>query len=95
MWGKTAAQFYAALWNWLFDQGHLTPADLPVASGKARYSVASSPVHANGKHFIGVREIRPGVFVEMNMSRPGIIGRVRKELTARGIPFEVVVGSED
>ena len=94
VWGTSAAQFYVALWRWLFEHGSAKPGDLPIQGGKKRYVVAASAVHPSGKEFTRAEEPVPGVFVEVNLSRGDIIRRAKKYLGQFGVAFEVVVGAE-
>jgi hypothetical protein len=94
VWGASAAQFYIAVWRWLFEHGRVQPGDLPIQGGKKRYVVAASPVHPSGKDFTSAGEPVPGVFVEANLSRGDIIRRAKKYLGQFGVAFEVVVGSD-
>lgn len=94
VWGPSAAQFYVAVWRWLFEHGHVTVADLPVPSGKARYAAATTPVHPSGKPFVRSEQPVPGVHVEVNLSRGDIIRRAEKYLRERGVVFEVVLGAD-
>ena len=92
IWGPSAAQFYAAIWRWLFDHGHVRVADLPLASGRSRYAVATEPVHPSGKEFFAAHELQPGVWVETHMSRENVLQRAKKHLRDHGVPFEVLIG---
>lgn len=94
VWGESAAQFYVAVWRWLFEHGHVSKADLPIQSGKARYVVAAKPIHPTGKEFFAGHELSPGVWVEAHISRADIIRRAKKHLGQFGVAFEVVVGGE-
>lgn len=94
VWGPSAAQFYVAVWRWLFEHGHIRDNELPIQSGKARYAVASTPVHPSGKKFTRAEQLRPGVYAEVNLSRGDIIRRTKKYLESYDVPFEVVVGAE-
>ncbi len=94
VWGTSAAQFYVALWRWLFVHGRAKPADLPIQGGKRRYVASTTPVHPSGNEFTRAEEPVPGVFVELNLSRGDIIRRAKKYLGQFDVPFEVVVGSE-
>jgi hypothetical protein len=94
VWGPSAAQFYVAVWRWLFVHGHVRATDLPIQSGKARYVVAAEPVHPSGKEFTRADQPVPGVYVELNLSRGDIIQRSKKYLGEHGVAFDVVVGSE-
>ena len=94
VWGPSAAQFYVAVWRWLFEHGHVTHADMPIQGGKSRYAVASSPVHPSGKRFTRSEEAVPGAFVELNMSRADIIRRAKKYLSLYGVAYSVAVGPE-
>jgi len=89
----SAAQFYAAVWRWLFDHGHVKRADLPIQSGKKRYQVAAEPVHPTGKAFYRAEEVH-GAFVEVNQSRNGILRNAKKYLDQYGVAYEVLVGSD-
>lgn len=92
VWGKTAAQFYVAVWRWLFEHGVLTVADLPIPSGKSRYAVAAEPVHPSGKEFTAKAQPVQGVWAETNLSRADIIAKAKKALGDRQVEFELVVG---
>lgn len=94
VWGESAAQFYVAVWRWLFEHGHANQSDLPIQGGKKRYVVATAPVHPSGNDFTRAEQPVPGVFVEVNLSRGDIIRRSKRFLGQFGVPFEVVVGSE-
>jgi hypothetical protein len=94
VWGESAAQFYVAVWRWLFEHGRAKPSDLPIQGGKKRYVVATEPVHPSGKDFTRSEQPVPGVFVEVNLSRGDIIRRAKKYLGQFGVAFEAVVGSE-
>lgn len=94
VWGTSAAQFYVAVWRWLFEHGRAKASDLPIKGGKKRYVAASSPVHPSGNDFTRAEEPVPGVFVEVNLSRGDIIRRAKNYLGQFGVAFEVVVGSE-
>ncbi len=94
VWGASAAQFYVAVWRWLFEHGLVKPGELPIQGGKKRYVAATSPVHPSGKDFTRADEPVPGVFVEVNLSRGDIIRRAKKYLGQFDVAFEVVVGSE-
>ncbi len=95
VWGISAAQFYVALWRWLFEHGQVSAADLPIQSGRTRFTVAATPKHPSGKDFTRPEEAVPGAFVEVNLSRADILRRARKHLGLYGVAHEVVVGSED
>lgn len=89
--GPSAAQFYAAVWRWLFQHGLAGVAELPIrGSGKRRYVVAAEPVHPGGNPFTRAAEVVPGVFVEVNLSRGDILRRSRSHLAERGLAFEVL-----
>ena len=92
VWATSAAQFYVAVWRWLFERECARPGDLPIQSGKKRYVVAATPVHPSGKDFTRPEEPVPGVFIEVNLSRGDIIRRSKKYLAQFGAEFEVVVG---
>ena len=93
--GTTASQFYVEVWRWLFDQGHVRLADLPIkGAGKKRYMVAAEPTHPTGKPFFAAKEAVPGAFVEANLSRSNILTRAKKLLDEHEVAFEVVVGTE-
>ena len=92
VWGVSGAKFYLAVMRWLFEHGHLTTADLPIKSGKTRFWVATKPVHQNGKPFLSIGEAAPGVFVELNLSRPDKWKRATGQLEKLGIAYEVVKG---
>lgn len=94
VWGTSAAQFYVAIWRWLFEHGHIKPSELPIQGGKKRYVAATSPVHPSGKDFTRADEPVPGVYIEVNLSRGDIIRRAKKYLGQFDVAFEVVVGSE-
>jgi hypothetical protein len=94
VWGVSAAQFYLAVWRWLFEHGRVKPTELPIQSGKKRYVVAAAPIHPSGKEFTRSEEPVPGVFVEANLSRGDIIKRAKKYLDQYGVAFDVVVGGE-
>lgn len=70
--GPSAAQFYVAVWRWLFEKGHAKPTELPIQGGKLRYVVAKEAVHPSGKPFTRWEEAVPGVYVEVNLSRTDI-----------------------
>ncbi len=92
LWATSAAQFYVAVWRWLFENDRARLADLPIRSGKKRFVVAAAPVHPSGKDFTRAEEPVPGVFIEVNLSRNDIIRRSKKYLAQFGTSFEVVVG---
>jgi hypothetical protein len=94
VWGPSAAQFYSAVWRWLFEHDRVGPGDLPIQGGKKRYVVSHTAVHPSGNEFTRAEEPVPGVFIEVNLSRDDIIRRAKKYLAQFGVPFEVVVGSE-
>ncbi len=93
VWGPSAAQFYKAVWQWLFDNGHVTSNDLPISGGKQRYVIATTPVHPNGKPFFQPQKFGDA-YIELNMSRENIAARAAKQLQLRNIPFEVLVGPQ-
>jgi hypothetical protein len=94
--GESAAQFYIAVWRWLFEHGRVRLADLPIGTaGKQRYEVAAKPVHPSGKGFYRAEEPVPGAFLEVNLSRGDIVRRAKKYLGRYGVEYEVVVGSGD
>lgn len=93
VWGPSAAQFYVAIWRWLFEHRHVQIDDLPIQGGKERFVVATSPVHPSGKPFTRADQPTPGVFLEVNLSRQDILRRAQRYLTDRGVSFEIVVGS--
>ncbi len=94
--GVTAAQFYVAVWRWLFEHGRVRLADLPIGTaGKKRYEVAATPVHPTGKDFYNAAKPVPGAFLEVNLSRGDIVRRAKKYLDLYGVKYEVVVGTED
>lgn len=90
-----AAQFYVAVWRWLFDHGKAQLSDLPIQAGKKRFVIARSAVHPTGQAFTRAVQAVPGAFVEVNLSRADIIGKAKKHLTHYGVPFDVVVGDSD
>lgn len=94
VWGPSAAQFYVAVWRWLFEHGRVKRGDLPIHGGKKRYVAATSPMHPGGNDFTRADQPVPGVFVEVNLSRGDIIRRAKKYLGQFDVAFEVVVGSE-
>ncbi len=94
VWGVSAAQFYLAVWRWLFEHGHAKHSDLPIRSGKKRYAVATEPIHPSGKEFTRAEEPVPGVFAEVNLARGDIIRRAKKYLAQYDVAFDVVVGEE-
>jgi hypothetical protein len=92
--GESAAQFYIAVWRWLFEHGHVKLADLPISTGgKERYEVAAKPVHPSGKEFYRAEEPVQGAFLEVNLSRGDILRRAKKYLDRYGVKYEVVVGA--
>lgn len=96
VWGESAAQFYVAIWRWLFEHGHVRLTDLPIGTaGKKRFELASSPVHPSGSPFYRAEEPVPGAFLEVNLSRGDIVRRARKYLTLHGVPHVVVVGADE
>ena len=94
VWGPSAAQFYVAMWRWLFEHGRIKLADMPIRSGRTRYAVAAEPVHPSGKEFTRSAVAVPGAYVEVNLSREDIVRRAKKYLGQRGVLFDVIVGSE-
>lgn len=96
VWGESAAQFYVAVWRWLFDHGRVRLADLPIGTaGKKRYEVSRSPLHPSGKEFYRAESPTPGAFLEVNLSRNDILRRARKYLAEYGVPHEVLVGPQE
>jgi hypothetical protein len=94
--GESAAQFYVAVWRWLFAHGKVRLADLPIGTaGKKRYEVAATAVHPSGKEFYRAEQPIPGAFLEVNLSRGDIVRRAKKYLTQYGAPFDVIVGGEE
>lgn len=94
--GESAAQFYVAVWRWLFAHARVGLADLPIGtSGKKRYEVAATAVHPSGKDFYRAEQPVPGAFLEVNLSRGDIVRRAKKYLTQYGAHFEVIVGGEE
>lgn len=91
--GPSVAAFYRRFWMWMFDNGHLSDADLPIPSSKQRHLVAAEPVHPSGKQFFVTFE-HAGVFVEMNIGRARAVAAVRKVLDATQLSYEVLVGGE-
>ena len=94
VWGPSGTEFYQAAWRWLLDHGHYSKNDLPIRSGKKRWMLAAEPVHPNGNAFVIAKELAPGVWLETNLSRSNIVGRVAKLLRLHDVPYEVVVGPE-
>lgn len=92
VWGVSAAQFYVAVWRWLFEHRLATRADLPIQGGKKRYVVATSPIHPSGNEFTRAEQPVPGVYVEVNLARTDIIRRAKKYLAHFGAEFEILVG---
>lgn len=93
--GPSAAQFYVAVWKWLFAHGHIKLTELPIQSGKSRYTLAREPVHPSGKKFTHAEQPIEGAFLEVNLSRKDIVRRAKKYLEHYGVSYQVVVGSED
>lgn len=92
--GESAAQFYLAVWRWLFEHSLVKRADLPIGTaGKKRYEVAAKPIHPSGKEFYRAEEPVKGVFLEVNLSRGDIVRRAKKFLDQYGVKYEVVVGA--
>jgi hypothetical protein len=93
VWAESAAQFYVAVWRWLFEHGKVRITDLPIATaGKKRHEVATTPVHPSGKEFYRAEAPVPGAYVEVNLSRSDIVRRAKKYLTLYGVDHELVVG---
>lgn len=96
IWGESAAQFYIAVWRWLFEHGQVGLADLPIrTAGKQRYEVAAKPVHPSGRDFYRAEEPVSGAYLEVNLSRGDIVRRAKKYLGQYGVAYEVVVGTEN
>lgn len=50
--------------GWLWDAGHLAPANLPVPSGHIRYIANASPTHIHGKAFTRPHSVNETLWVE-------------------------------
>ncbi len=94
--GESAAQFYIAVWRWLFEHGRVRMADLSIGTaGKKRYEVAATPIHPSGKEFYRAEEPVKGAYLEVNLSRGDIVRRAKKYLGQYGVAYDVLVGTED
>jgi hypothetical protein len=73
---RSATDCFAAFVDLLFERGHLTDADVPIASGRKRYLVNDDPVDQAGESMYSPREVGDGYYLETNYSRNDIKQRI-------------------
>ena len=85
--GKSVRAFMKAVLDHCAAKGLLSNLELPYATGKKRYFIASEPVHPSSREFISVLEYVFGyemLYMEINMARPQALNSARKLLRGLG-----------
>jgi len=74
---QTATDSLADYVKFLFEEGYLSKDDLPIESGWTRYLLNTEPVHTEGNEMTRPKEVLPGIFLERNYNKKGIIRKMR------------------
>lgn len=73
---RSATNCFAVFVDFLFERGHLSNADVPIASGRKRYLVNDDPVDQTGDEMYSPREVGDDYYLETNYSRNDIKQRI-------------------
>jgi len=74
----TATDDYVNFIQLLFDEGYLSRDDLPIESGRTRYSLNTNNIHKNGTEMHSPKEIVDGVYLETHQNTDDKKRRIRQ-----------------